>query len=79
MEQMGQMAPLGAAVYGSLILMIEGVVRMFWALSRIFKDIEKWRQEGRDEVIRKLLENKVDIPPDILKELEDLDHDTSKR
>ena len=78
MEQMGQMAPLGAAVYGSFMLVIEGVLRMFWALSRILKDIEKWRQEGRQQVIRKLQEQKVDVPPEILRELEDLDRNQHK-
>ena len=58
---------------------------MFWALAQRQKDIERGRQEGRKEgreegrkegredVIRELLEKKVDIPPEILKELEDLD------
>lgn len=50
---------------------------MFWALAQRQKDIERGRQEGRKEgredVIRKLREQKVDIPPEILKELEDLD------
>ena len=46
---------------------------MFWALAQREKDIERGRQEGRYEVIRKLLEQKVDIPPEILKELQDLD------
>ena len=50
---------------------------MFWALAQRQKDIERGRlqgrEEGRDEVIRKLLEQKVDIPPEILKELQDLD------
>ena len=78
MEQMGQMAPLGAAVYGSLILVIEGVVRMFWALSRILDDIEKRRQqrqealkEGREELIRELVEQNVQLPPEILAEVKD--------
>ena len=64
-------------VYGSLIFVIERLGRMFWALAQREKDIEKGRQqgrqEGRAEVIRKLREQKVDIPPEILRELEDID------
>ena len=49
---------------------------MFWALAQRQKDIEKGKEEGRrqgrEEVIRKLREQNVDIPPEILKELEDL-------
>ena len=97
MEQMGQTIPLGAVVYGSLILAIEGIGRMFWAIAQREKDIEKGRQEGhregrqegqregrqegqregrqkgREELIRELLEQKVDLPTEILRELEDLD------
>ena len=50
--------------------------RMFWALAQRQEDIERGRQkgreEGREEVIRNLREQNVDIPPEILKELEDL-------
>ena len=74
MEQMGQIVPWGAVVYGSIIFVIERLGRMFWALAQREKDIEKGRQQGREEVIKKLREKNVDIPPEILKELEDLDH-----
>ena len=46
---MGQTIPLGAAIYGSLISILEGIVRMFWALGQIAKDIDKWRSEGREQ------------------------------
>ena len=49
MAAMGQTIPLGAALYGSLISILEGIVRMFWALGQIAKDIDKWRSEGREE------------------------------
>ncbi len=52
---------------------------MFWALAQREKDIEKGRQQGREEVIRKLREQKVDIPPESLKELEDLDRNHHQR
>lgn len=71
--EMGQIVPLGAVVYGSLIFAIERLGRMFWALAQREKDIERGRQKGREEVIKKLREKNVDIPPEILKELEDLD------
>ena len=76
---MGQIVPLGAVIYGSLIFTIERVGRMFWALAQREKDIEKGRQQGREEVIKKLREKKVDIPPEILRELEDLDQDPRQR
>ena len=44
---------------------------MFWALAQREKDIEEGRRQGREEVIRKLRGQNVDIPPEILKELED--------
>lgn len=77
--EMGQIVPLGAVVYGSLIFTIERVGRMFWALAQREKDIEKGRQQGREEVIKKLREKKVDIPPEILRELEDLDQGPRQR
>ena len=52
---------------------------MFWALAQREKGIEKGRQQGREEVIRKLLQQKVDIPPDVLRELEDLDRNHYQR
>ena len=68
--------------------MIEGVDRMFWALAQREKDIEKGRQEGRKEgrqegrekgrqegraeLIRELVAQSVNLPPEILKELESL-------
>ena len=76
---MGQIVPLGAVVYGSLIFAIERLGRMFWALAQREKDIERGRQKGREEVIKKLREKNVDIPPEILKELEDLDHGPRQR
>ena len=85
-EQMGQIVPLGAVVYGSLIFAIERLGRMFWALAQREKDIERGRQKGREEgiekgkeegiekgreeVIRELVEQGVDLPPEILQELE---------
>ena len=47
--QMGQIVPLGAVVYGSLIFAIERLGRMFWALAQRRKDIERGREEGRAE------------------------------
>ncbi len=83
MEQMGQMAPLGAAIYGSLILVIEGIGRMFWTLSHILKDIEKWRQEGRqegrEELIRELVEQSVNLPPEIIKEIDASSNERPRR
>ena len=88
---MGQMTPLGAVVYGSLILVIETVGRMFWALAQREKDIEKGRiegreegrqlgrDEGREELIRQLLQHNVDLPPEILRELEDPDRNHRHR
>ena len=80
---MGQIVPLGAVVYGSLIFAIERLGRMFWALAQRQKDIEKGRkegrQEGRERLIRQLVEQDVPLPPEILKELEDLERDSGRR
>ena len=50
---------------------------MFWALAQREKDIERGRkegrQEGRERLIRQLVDQDVPLPPEILKELEDLD------
>ena len=37
----GQVAPFGAAVYGAVVFLVEGISRMFWALTQRNKDIEK--------------------------------------
>ena len=86
---MGQTIPLGAAIYGSLISILEGIVRMFWALAQIAKDIDKWRaegreqgrvegreegreqgrEEGRQQVIKLLAEQNIDLPQELLKEI----------
>ena len=79
----GQAVPLGGVLYGSGILVLEVLFRMLWALAQRQKDIEKWRkegkeegrkegrEEGREETIRELLERGVDLPPEVLKDLED--------
>ena len=77
MAAMGQTIPLGAALYGSLISILEGIVRMFWALGQIAKDIEKWRaegreegrQQGRQEVLKQLAEQNIELPQELLKEI----------
>ena len=56
LEGMGQVVPLGAAIYGSVIAILEGVVRMFWALAQIAKDIDQWRSEGREQGLQEGLE-----------------------
>ena len=89
---MGQAIPLGAALYGSLISIMEGIVRMFWALGKIAEDINKWRAEGREqglkeglelarkereegreqgrqEVLKQLAEQNIDLPQELLKEI----------
>ena len=75
--EMGQTIPLGAAIYGSLISILEGIVRMFWALAQIAKDIDKWRaegreegrQQGRQEVLKQLAERNIELPQELLKEI----------
>ncbi len=83
LEGMGQVVPLGAAIYGSVIAILEGVVRMFWALAQIAKDIDQWRsegreqglqeglergrKEGREEVIRLLEARNIELPEELLR------------
>ena len=64
---------------------------MFWAMAQRKKDIERGRQQGREEgreegreagreeLIRDLLERNVDLPPEILRELEDLERNHRDR
>ena len=83
LEGMGQVVPLGAAIYGSVIAILEGVVRMFWALAQIAKDIDQWRSEGREqglqeglergreegrgELIRLLAARNIELPEELLR------------
>ena len=76
--QMGQIVPLGAVVYGSIIFVIERVGRMFWALAQRQKDIEKGRKEGRERLIRQLVEQDVPLPPEILAEVKDRPNEPPK-
>ena len=80
--QMGQIVPLGAVVYGSLIFAIERLGRMFWALAQRRKDIERGREEGRQEgrerLIRQLVEQDVPLPPEILAEVKDRPNESPK-
>ena len=80
--QMGQIVPLGAVVYGSIIFAIERLGRMFWALAQREKDIErgrqKGRQEGRERLIRQLVEQDVPLPPEILAEVKDRPNEPPK-
>ena len=81
--EMGQIVPLGAVVYGSLIFAIERLGRMFWALAQREKDIERGRQEGiekgREEgfeeawekLIQLLAEQNVSLSPEALAEIKD--------
>ena len=39
---------------------------------------EEGRQQGREEVLRKLQEQSVDIPPEILRELEEFDRESRR-
>ena len=87
---MGQIVPLGAVVYGSLIFAIERLGRMFWALAQRRKDIERGRQEGREEgrqegfqegwekLIQLLEERNFTLPPEILGEFKDRPKDPPK-
>ena len=77
--EMGQIVPLGAVVYGSLIFAIERLGRMFWALAQRQKDIERGRQEGREEgfeeawgkLIQLLAEQNVSLSQEALAEIKD--------
>ena len=79
LELTGQIIPLGGVIYGSGILVLEVSGRMPWALSAWHKDKEKWRKvgreeglkKGREEVIRELLERGVELPPEVIRDLEE--------
>ena len=85
LELAGQTVPFGGIVYGSSILVLEVTARMLWALAQRYTDMEKARKEGREEgreegrkegreegrerVLLALMERGVELPPDILEEL----------
>ena len=75
LELAGQTTPFGGIIYGASIVVLEVTVRMFWALAQRQKDIDKargqGREEGREEVIRKMADLGVELPEEILKELKD--------
>ena len=83
LELTGQAIPLGGVLYGSGILATEVLFRMLWALAQRQREIdrarregveegrEKGREEGREETIRRLLERGVDLPAEVLKDLEE--------
>ena len=41
--------PMGAACYAAAILVIERLGKMFWTLTQIEKDRERFRKEGREQ------------------------------
>ena len=68
----GQVAPFGAAIYGSLILPIEILVRtMFWAIQQVLKQNDKIRKDERRRLIQKLLDQ-GELPLSLQKEAEEL-------
>ena len=68
----GQVAPFGAAIYGSLILPIEiGVRTMFWAIQQVLKQNDKIRKDERRRLIKQLLDQ-GELPPSFRKEAEEL-------
>ena len=69
----GQVAPFGAAIYGSLILPIEiGVRTMFWAIQQVLNQNDKIRKDERRRLIQELLNQSVDLPLSLQKEAEEL-------
>ena len=72
----GQVAPFGAAIYGSLMLPLEiGVRFMFWAIQQVIKQNDKIREEGRKEGRRQFIKQLLDqgeLPPSFRKEAEEL-------
>ena len=81
LESAGQCAPWGGVIYGSAILFLEVLTRMLWTLATRHKDMEKSRKEGREEgreegrkegrerILQALMDRGVELPPDILEEL----------
>ncbi len=73
--------PFGGIVYGSSILVLEVTARMLWALAQRRKDMDQarkeglqegrkeGREEGREKTLLALMERGIELPPDILEEL----------
>ena len=69
----GQVAPFGAAIYGSLMLFLEiGVRFMFWAIQQVINQNDKIRKDERRRLIQELLNQSVDLPLSLQKEAEEL-------
>lgn len=85
LELAGQTVPFGGIVYASSILVLEVTARMLWALAQRYTDMEQARKEGREEgreqgreegreegqekVLSALAKRGIELPPDILEEL----------
>ena len=85
LELAGQTVPFGGIVYGSSVLVLEVTARMLWALAQRYTDMEKARKEGREEgrkegleagreqgrdrILQALAERGVELPRDILDDL----------
>ena len=81
LELAGQTVPFGGIVYGSSILVLEVTARMLWALAQRRKDMDQarkeglqegrkeGREEGREKTLLALMERGIELPPDILEEL----------
>ena len=81
LELAGQTVPFGGIVYASSILVLEVTARMLWALTQRRKDMDRARKEGREEgreegleagrerTLLALMERGVELPSDILEEL----------
>ena len=69
----GQVAPFGAAIYGSLMLPLEiGVRTMFWAIQQVLNQNDKIRKDERRRLIQEMLNQSVDLPLSLQKEAEEL-------
>ena len=69
----GQAVPLGAVLYGSSVLLLDGGVKLvFYALAQRRKEIEKRHREGRRQLLQELIDKDFKLPEDLKKEAEEL-------
>ena len=69
----GQAVPFGAVLYSSIVLFLDGGVKLvFFALAQRKGEIEKRHLEGRRQLLRELIEKEVELPPDLREEAEEL-------
>ena len=69
----GQAVPFGAVLYSSSVVLLDGGVKVvFYAMAQRKEEIDRRKQEGRRQLLKELIEQGVQLPPELEKEAEEL-------